>query len=64
MQLDMLWHDIDEGRIHANTTSANSWYSHIKKVKDGVYLSLNWIQELTDAYEDLEDMANNNTQNV
>ena len=30
MQLDMLWHDMDEGRIYADTTSENSWYLHIK----------------------------------
>ena len=33
-QLDMLWHDIDEGRIQADTTSANTWYQHIKKIKE------------------------------
>mgnify|MGYP001165642902 CR=1 FL=1 len=32
-QLDMLWHDIDEGRLEANTTFANTWYHTIKTVK-------------------------------
>ena len=33
-QLDMLWHDIDEGKIQADTTSANTWYGHIKTIKE------------------------------
>ena len=33
-QLDMLWHDINEGKIQADTTSANTWYQHIKTVKE------------------------------
>ena len=33
-QLDMLWHDIDSGKIQADTTSANTWYQHIKSVKE------------------------------
>jgi hypothetical protein len=41
-QLDMLWHDIDNGKIQADTTSANTWYQHIKEVKiDHPYLVAN-----------------------
>jgi len=31
-QLDMLWHDMDEGRIPGKDTSA--WYLEIKTIKD------------------------------
>ena len=31
-QLDMLWHDIDEGRIPGKETSL--WYAHLKDVKE------------------------------
>ena len=31
-QLDMLWHDIDEGRLPGKETS--KWYAHIKAVKE------------------------------
>ena len=31
-QLDMLWHDIDEGRIPGKETSL--WYAHVKDVKE------------------------------
>jgi hypothetical protein len=65
MQLDMLWHDMDEGRIYADTTSENTWYSHIKKIKDNAYLSPNWTQELANTYNDLTTMvAKNNSQDV
>jgi hypothetical protein len=37
-QLDMLWHDINEGKIQADTTSANTWYQHVKAVKDSIPL--------------------------
>ena len=33
-QLDKLWHDIDDGRIIADTESSNTWYAHVKLVKD------------------------------
>ena len=33
-QLDMLWHDIDDGKLQADTTSGNTWYHHIKAVKE------------------------------
>ena len=33
-QLDMLWHDIDEGRLEADKESANSWYQTIKNAKE------------------------------
>jgi hypothetical protein len=32
-QLDMLWHDIDEGRISADKTSPDSWYARVKQIK-------------------------------
>jgi hypothetical protein len=33
-QLDMLWHDIDSGKINADTTSANTWYQTVKNHKE------------------------------
>lgn len=33
-QLDMLWHDINEGRIQADTANTNTWYNHIKTSKE------------------------------
>ena len=32
-QLDMLWHDIDNGKIVADTETANTWYAHVKRIK-------------------------------
>jgi hypothetical protein len=33
-QLDMLWHDIDSGKISADVTSANTWYQTVKTHKE------------------------------
>ena len=33
-QLDMLWHDISDGKIQADTTSLGTWYQKIKEVKE------------------------------
>lgn len=32
-QLDLLWNDIEAGRIQANTTAPGTWYQTIKEVK-------------------------------
>jgi hypothetical protein len=34
VQLDMLWHDIDSGKISANTTASGTWYQRIKIIKE------------------------------
>lgn len=39
VQLDKLWHDINDGRIVADTETANTWYQHVKQVKEAVPLS-------------------------
>ena len=33
-QLDMLWHDISDGKIQADTTSQGTWYQKLKGVKE------------------------------
>ncbi|HIA11903.1 MAG TPA: hypothetical protein EYN69_07520 [Flavobacteriales bacterium] len=33
-QLDMLWHDIDSGKISADKTSTTTWYHKIKMLKE------------------------------
>ena len=38
-QLDMLWHDIESGRIVADTESANTWFQHIQGIKDEIPLT-------------------------
>ena len=49
-QLDTLWHDIDEERIQADKTSANSWYMSIKTVKDENPILANWEEEIEVLY--------------
>ena len=34
VQLDMLWHDIDSGKINANTTAEGPRYHRIKMIKE------------------------------
>lgn len=63
IQLDMLWHDIDSGRISANTSlEENSWYSAIKLAKMKTPLEENWLYEIntkTQEFEDMKQEANN-----
>lgn len=33
-QLDMLWHDMDEGRIKINKKDKNTWYHKVKNAKE------------------------------
>jgi hypothetical protein len=61
-QLDRLWHDIDEGRIQADKTSANSWYGTIKSVKDAHPIDPDWskkVYELSKQTIDNIQTANN-----
>ena len=39
-QLDLLWHDMDNGVIPIDKTAANTWYSHIKEAKEKTPLAL------------------------
>ena len=54
-QLDRLWHDIDQDRIQADKTSANSWYMSVKNVKESIPLAnTSWRQHI----EELEKQFN------
>ena len=33
-QLDMLWHDMDEGRIKIDKKDKNTWYHKVKNAKE------------------------------
>ncbi len=52
-QLDMLWHDIDEGKLDKN----GEWYKAIKKVKDDNPKPEN-IKELKEELDELLRLEN------
>ena len=66
VQLDMLWHDMDEGKIKIDKNNANTWYQVIKKSKELTPLPSSWREDLYAAHEEmtLHTMANNNIENV
>ena len=62
-QLDRLWHDIDSGRIQADKTSANSWYSTIKSVKDSIPIQENWLSKGQELSIEMDNINNQLTAN-
>ena len=62
-QLDRLWHDIDTGRIQADKTSANSWYSTIKSIKDSVPIDKDWLAKGRLLRDQLENIGSPPTAN-
>tara|TARA_Y100000817_G_C16503008_1_gene387688 strand:- start:71 stop:478 length:408 start_codon:yes stop_codon:yes gene_type:complete len=65
VQLDMLWHDMDQGYIKVDKKRANTWYQHVKSVKDAYSLSSEWRQEILDIERDLSVLrANSNIEDV
>ena len=65
VQLDMLWHDMDQGYIKVDKRRANTWNQHVKSVKDTYPLSPDWRQEILDIERDLSVLrANSNIEDV
>ena len=59
-QLDLLWHDMNNGVIPIDKAKANTWYQHIKEVKDQAPLIENWREELNIAQRELREYVANN----
>ena len=66
IQLDMLWHDMDDEKIKIDKDNANTWYQVIKKSKELTPLPSSWREDLYSAHEEMthHTMANNNIENV
>tara|TARA_S200002703_G_scaffold152827_1_gene153686 strand:- start:21370 stop:21777 length:408 start_codon:yes stop_codon:yes gene_type:complete len=60
LQLDMLWHDMESGAIKVDKRKANTWYSHIKSVKENYPLSENWKEEIREINEEVQKLMANN----
>lgn len=60
LQLDMLWHDMDSGSVKVDKRRANTWYKHIKSVKDSYPISENWREELGEIQLELNELMANN----
>jgi len=59
VQLDMLWHDMDNGIIKVDKRKKGSWYKHIKQIKDEFPLSENWKEEIEEAHKKLVEFKAN-----
>lgn len=68
VQLDMLWHDMDNGTIKVNKRTKDSWYKLIKTIKSNVPISTTWYEDSLKAQEKIEKAriryANTNMQGV
>mgnify|MGYP004409833161 CR=1 FL=1 len=67
-QLDMLWHDMDNGIIKVDKRRKGTWYSIIKESKENTPVSKTWREDSTKAQIKIEEanqrMANNNLHGV
>lgn len=67
-QLDMIWHDMDNGIIKIDKRRKDTWYSIIKKTKEETPVSKTWREDSTKAQIKIEEanrrMANNNLHGV
>lgn len=60
-QLDLLWHDMDSGAITVDKTSSNTWYHHIKEIKEKYPVTSTWRDDIVEIQKDLHTlMANSN----
>ena len=48
-QLDMLWHDMDNGIIKIDKRRKNTWYRTIKEVKESTPISETWRDDVEEA---------------
>ena len=72
VQLDKLWHDMDDGYIKVDKRAKNTWYNSIKNIKDAAPLEKTWKSDLHEAYKEIMRLnteldnanANNNNQNI
>jgi len=58
-QLDMLWHDMEEGHIKVDKRRANTWYQHVKSVKEHNPLPENWRDELMEIQKEVDELVAN-----
>ena len=65
VQLDMLWHDIDRGAIKTDKRYANTWYHHVKSVKESYPIPDDWRDQMIEIQKDLHELrANTNIEVV
>ena len=60
-QLDLLWHDMERGAVPVDKEAENTWYQHIKTVKETNSLSPRWRQEIQEIHEKLMSLNSNNS---
>ena len=57
-QLDLLWHDMDRGAVVVDKTDANTWYHHIKTVKEKNALAADWREQYQQAFINFKQASN------
>ena len=64
-QLDLLWHDMKRGVIKIDQKREDTWFSHIKKVKDNIPIDREWREKLPKLEDEIKKLvANNNIEIV
>jgi len=60
-QLDLLWHDMNRGVIKVDRKRKDTWYNHVKEVKEKNPLKAEWREELAEIQVEMHELVSNNT---
>jgi len=64
-QLDLLWHDMKRGVIKVDQKREDTWFQHVKNVKDNIPIDREWREKLPKLEDEIKKLvANNNIEIV
>ena len=64
-QLDLLWHDMKRGVIKVDQKREDTWFQHVKNVKDNITIDREWREKLPKLEDEIKKLvANNNIEIV
>ena len=64
-QLDLLWHDMKRGVIKIDQKREDTWFQHVKNVKDNIPIDREWREKLPKLEDEIKKLvANNNIEIV
>ena len=64
-QLDLLWNDMKRGVIKVDQKREDTWFQHVKNVKDNIPIDREWREKLPKLEDEIKKLvANNNIEIV
>lgn len=59
-QLDLLWHDMKRGVIKIDQKREDTWFQHVKNVKDNIPIDREWREKLPKLEDKIKKLVANN----